>query len=51
MMGEVPASSDETGEREAAERRRDRRRRLGQVLLDWSPVLAKIATIVMQQLS
>ncbi|GAA3097054.1 hypothetical protein [Streptomyces echinatus] len=51
MMGEVPASSDETDEQQAAERRRGRRRRLGQVLLDWSPVLAKLTTIVMQQLS
>ncbi|MFI1608069.1 hypothetical protein ACH4YN_39180 [Streptomyces griseofuscus] len=50
-MGETAASSEETDEQEAAERRRERRQKLGQVLLDWSPVLAKLTTIVMQHLS
>ncbi|MFF3166820.1 hypothetical protein [Streptomyces sp. NPDC003273] len=51
MMGEVPASPEETDEKETVERRRERRRKLGQFLIDWSPVLAKITTIVMQYLS
>ncbi|MGW5497760.1 hypothetical protein [Streptomyces olivaceoviridis] len=51
MMEEVPASSDETDEKEAAARRRKRRQTLGQILLDWSPVLARLTTIVMQHLS
>ncbi|MFF8931576.1 hypothetical protein ACF1AO_30410 [Streptomyces longwoodensis] len=49
-MDEVPASS-ETEEKEAAERRRKRRQMLVQILLDWSPVLAQLTTIVMQHLS
>lgn len=50
MMEEVPASS-ETDEKEATERRRKRRQVLGQILLDWSPALARLTTIVMQHLS
>ncbi|CAK7279205.1 hypothetical protein [Streptomyces misionensis] len=50
-MGESVASPQETDEKEAAERRRERRQKLGQLLLDWSPVLAKLTTIVMQHLS
>ncbi|MER8114680.1 hypothetical protein [Streptomyces sp. NPDC094031] len=50
-MGETAASPQETDEKETAERRRERRQKLAQVLLDWSPVLAKLTTIVMQHLS
>lgn len=51
MVGETPASSDEGDEKEAAERRRERRQRLWQLLLDWSPVLAVLAKNVIQHLS
>ncbi|MFF9673687.1 hypothetical protein ACF1GS_18630 [Streptomyces eurythermus] len=51
MEGEAPASSAEAVERETAERRRERRRTLVQAVLDWSPVLARLTTIVMQHLS
>ncbi|MCZ0211337.1 hypothetical protein OZK63_38915 [Streptomyces sp. UMAF16] len=51
MAGEAPASSVEAVEQDAAERRRERRQTLVQVALDWSPVLAKLTTIVMQHLS
>lgn len=51
MKGEVPASSGEAVEKAAAERRRERRQKLAQALLDWSPVLAKLTTLVMQHLS
>ncbi|MFF5860945.1 hypothetical protein ACFY8B_36020 [Streptomyces sp. NPDC012751] len=51
MMEEAPASSDETDEKEAAERRRKRHQTCGQILLDWSPVLARLVITVMQHLS
>lgn len=51
MEGEAPASSAEAVEKVAAERRRERRQKLAQALLDWSPVLARLTTIVMQHLS
>ncbi|MGV4988928.1 hypothetical protein ACWGLF_45700 [Streptomyces puniciscabiei] len=51
MMGELPASSDEAGEKEAAERRRERRRKLAQLFLDWSPVLAELTDIVIRHFS
>nr|WP_031942412.1 hypothetical protein [Streptomyces rochei]BAP15801.1 hypothetical protein [Streptomyces rochei] len=51
MIGETPATPDEEDEKEAAERRRERRQRLWQFLLDWSPVLAELAKIVIQHLS
>ncbi|MEU6594698.1 hypothetical protein ABZ923_36810 [Streptomyces sp. NPDC046881] len=51
MDGEAPASPAEADEQKATERRRERRQKLMQVALDWSPVLAKLTTIVMQHLS
>ncbi|SEB29556.1 hypothetical protein SAMN04490357_0015 [Streptomyces misionensis] len=51
MIGETPASSDDEDEKEAAERRRERQQRLWQILLDWSPVLAVLAKIVIQRCS
>ncbi|MFJ4526233.1 hypothetical protein ACIP4Y_35870 [Streptomyces sp. NPDC088810] len=51
MEARPTGRADETDEQEPAERRRKRRRMLGQVLLDWSPVLARLTTIVMQHLS
>ncbi|MFF1404960.1 hypothetical protein [Streptomyces sp. NPDC058294] len=51
MIGETPASPDESDEKDAAERRRERRRRLWQLLIDWSPVLAELAKLALQQLS
>jgi hypothetical protein len=51
MEGEEATSSVEAVEEEAAERRRKRRQTLVQAVLDWSPVLARITTIVMQHLS
>jgi hypothetical protein len=49
MIGETPPSSDEADDREAAERRRERRQRFWQLLLDWSPVLAGLTNIVVQR--
>lgn len=50
MDGETPTSSDGTEKEETAERRRKRRQMLWQLLLDWSPVLAELTKIAMQQL-
>ncbi|MFG3208077.1 hypothetical protein [Streptomyces sp. NPDC048192] len=52
MEGKTPVDNgDEQGEQEAAERCRERRKLIGQLLIDWSPVLAGIADLVVQHLS
>ncbi|MEU0586551.1 hypothetical protein [Streptomyces sp. NPDC006132] len=52
MDGKTPVDNgDEQHEQEAAERRRERRRLIGQLLIDWSPVLAGVANLVVQHLS
>lgn len=42
---------DEQDDQEAAERRRQRRKLIGQILVDWSPVLAGVANLVVQHFS
>ncbi|MGW6602861.1 hypothetical protein [Streptomyces sp. NPDC055036] len=49
MEGRTPV--DDGDEEEAAERRRERRELIWQLLTDWSPVLAGIANLVVQQFS
>ncbi|MFG2800592.1 hypothetical protein [Streptomyces pseudovenezuelae] len=52
MEGKTPVDSgDEQGEQKAAERRRERRRLIGQLLIDWSPVIAGVANLVAQHFS
>ncbi|MEW2511109.1 hypothetical protein [Streptomyces sp. NPDC046870] len=49
MEGKTPVEDgDEQG---TAERRQGRRRLIRQLLIDWSPVLAGVANLVMQHLS
>jgi hypothetical protein len=49
MEGKTPV--DDGDEEEAAEQRRERRRLTRQLLIDWSPVLAGIANLVVQHFS
>lgn len=49
MVGKTPV--DDGDEEEAAEQRRERRRLTRQLLIDWSPVLAGIANLVVQHFS
>jgi hypothetical protein len=52
MGGETPDDGEEQDEQEAAKRRRRRRERgriIRQLLIDWSPVLAAVANLVMQR--
>ncbi|MEU8030673.1 hypothetical protein AB0C13_18815 [Streptomyces sp. NPDC049099] len=49
MEGKTPVEDGD--EQEAAERRRERRRLIRQLLVDWSPVLAGLANLVVQHLS
>ncbi|MFJ7898829.1 hypothetical protein [Streptomyces anthocyanicus] len=53
MEGTTPVDNgdDQEEQEEAAERRQERRRRIGQLLIDWSPVLAGVANLVVQYLS
>lgn len=52
MEGKTPVDNgDEQDEQDAAERRRERRKLIGQLLVDWSPVLAGVANLVVQHLS
>ncbi|MEV3926447.1 MULTISPECIES: hypothetical protein [Actinomycetes] len=52
MEGMTPVDNgDEQDEQGSAERRRKRRRRIGQLLIDWSPVLAGVANLVVQHFS
>jgi hypothetical protein len=52
VEGKTPVDSgDEQGEQEAAERRRERRRLIAQLLIDWSPVIAGVANLVVQHFS
>ncbi|MCP9213393.1 hypothetical protein [Streptomyces cucumeris] len=52
MEGKTPVDNgDEQDEQDAAERRRERRRLIGQLLVDWSPLLAGVANLVVQHLS
>jgi len=52
VEGTTPVGNgDEQDEQKAAERRRERRRLIGQLLIDWSPVLAGVANLVVQHLS
>lgn len=49
MEGKTPV--DNGDEEEAAEQRQERRRLIWQLLIDWSPVLAGIANLVVQHFS
>ncbi|MEV0982512.1 hypothetical protein [Streptomyces sp. NPDC049915] len=49
MEGKTPVEDGD--DQEAAERRRERRRLIRQLLVDWSPVLAGVANLVVQHLS
>ncbi|WP_333739901.1 hypothetical protein [Streptomyces sp. IBSBF 2806] len=49
MEGKTPV--DDGDEKEAAEQRRERRRLTRQLLIDWSPVFAGIANLVVQHFS
>ncbi|MFF7369844.1 hypothetical protein ACWDUC_22435 [Streptomyces tricolor] len=50
MGGKTPVESgDEQDEQEAAERRLERRRLIVQFLIDWSPVIAGVANLVVQR--
>ena len=49
MEGKTPV--DDGDKEEAAEQRRERRRLTRQLLIDWSPVLAGIANLVVQHFS
>ncbi|WP_328980600.1 hypothetical protein [Streptomyces canus] len=49
MEGKTPVEDGD--EEEAAKRRRERRRFVRQLLIDWSPVLAGIANLVVQHFS
>ncbi|WP_153183191.1 hypothetical protein [Streptomyces sp. E5N91] len=53
MEGTTPVDNgdDQEEQEEAAERRQERRRLIGQLLIDWSPVLAGVANLVVQYLS
>lgn len=49
MEGKTPVEHDQ--EENANEQRRKRRRIAWQLLIDWSPVVAGIANLVVQRLS
>jgi hypothetical protein len=49
MEGKTPV--DDGDEEEAAEKRQERRRFTRQLLIDWSPVLAGLANLVVQHFS
>ncbi|WP_143060509.1 hypothetical protein [Streptomyces misionensis] len=50
--GKTPVDSGgDQEEQEAAERRRERRKLVVQLLVDWSPVLAGLANLVVQHFS
>jgi len=49
MEGKTPV--DDGDEEEAAEKRQERRRLTRQLLIDWSPVLAGLANLVVQHFS
>ncbi|MFJ9821158.1 hypothetical protein ACIRU3_39075 [Streptomyces sp. NPDC101151] len=52
MEGKTPVDNgDEQDEQEPAERRRERRRLVGQILIDWSPVIAGVANLVVKHFS
>ncbi|MEU2380334.1 hypothetical protein [Streptomyces misionensis] len=52
MEGKTPVDSGgDQDEQEAAERRRMRRRLVAQLLIDWSPVFAGLANLVVQHFS
>ncbi|MFF7903734.1 hypothetical protein ACFZCV_34005 [Streptomyces sp. NPDC007920] len=44
-------NGDEQDDQEAVERRRDRRRLVKQFLIDWSPVMAGLANLVVRHFS
>ncbi|MBC2904396.1 hypothetical protein [Streptomyces cupreus] len=48
MEGQTTAGD---GDQDAAERRRERRRLIRQLLIDWSPVLAGVVNLVVQHFS
>lgn len=50
MEGQTAASDDDK-EQDTAEQRRERRRLIRQFLIDWSPVAAGVANLVVQHFS
>ncbi|MFJ3826327.1 hypothetical protein [Streptomyces nodosus] len=51
MDGQTIAEHGDEHEEEAAEQRRERRRLIRQLLIDWSPVMAAVANLVVQHFS
>ena len=52
MEGKTPVDNgDEQDDQEAAERRQERRRLVEQFLIDWSPVMAGLADLVVRHFS